>query len=698
MNGKDLLKHRINLYAYLGLVVLAGFWMMDGITVYRQPASAISSTAVTEAKPATGRVFILLLDSLRYETAISAELMPHLSALRSRAVWAEVKPSYNAITVPCLRAAFTGRDEVSVLSFVQNFLHGDAAIESFFSQFAATGRHTSAFSDGSFLQFGPVITPSFTTNLAIHSAGVEDYDDQAVARALALFHEKQQEIVIVHVRYTDYAAHQYGVGGPNYARDFRRADRLVAMADASVQGGDTLIVMGDHGHAIDGSHSLGQDIPTFALYRGPRFKLGLDLGTINIMSHRWFLSELFALPLPHAGYMGGKYPAAFANTPVDIGSGIDLSVPTAQPTPFGLWLYFGALMVLGVGLLWPDHAPWMRARSAYAWAWLALPVAAAPTPWNAWLGAPLTLFIFGGLLRSKNLKAWLITGGAVVIAMGWHYWGQVLASVRPRLELITDGQLAFGWLATGVVVALFATRGNRRWLIAGLAIGAGFLTLPTNYRYGFTGLMVPLLWIWLVAYTASLVREKRLQTWPAIGWAAGSLLLIFCFTQSFVGLHTTHYIFRHFVPITSLGLIDNPLIIERAVLAKIIIFFPVWPRRWLLIFVRLALIAVLFQVQWRNWEPGAFESLLIIAMLLAGWFALRKSDGDLAHALGLGLLFFLFAYCVRPIRETYAWADCVFAGLMLASRWLRRFPQPENARADFAVLGAVPLSPPVFSA
>jgi len=687
MTGREWLRRRGNVYAFLGLLVLAGFWMMDGITVYRPSASSTAAPAEPAAKPA-GRVFVLLLDSLRYETAISPAMMPSLAALRARAVWARVRPSYNAVTVPCLRAAFTGRDEVSVLGFVRNLLHGDEMIESFFSQFAAAGRHTAAFSDGSFRQFGPAINPSHTTDLAIHSAGVEDYDDQAVARALALFREGGHEIVIVHVRYSDYAGHQYGVGAPDYVRDFQRVDRLVALADAAVPEADTLVVMGDHGHSPDGSHSLGQDVPTLALYRGPRFKQGFALGTIDIMSHRWFFSELFGLPLPAEGYMGGRYPEVFAGTPA-VPDKIDLTRPVSRPVPGLLWIYFGTLAVLGAGLLWPERAPWMRTRGAAGWVWLALPAAVLPLPWNAWLGAPLALAILGRLLLGQTWRVWLGAAAAVTVAVGWHWWGRLLAAGRERLETLTAAELALGWLVIGLIVALVATRENRRGLIAAVGLGAGFLALPTNYRYGFTGLMVPLFWVWLVGYAASLVREGRLRTWEALGWAAGSLLLIFGFTQSFAGLQTTHFIFRRFVPVTTLGFIDNPLLAERAVLAKLIIFFPAWPRRWLPVLVKLALIALLFQVQWRHWDPGAAGSALLCAGLFGGWLALRRRDGELSGAFGLALLFFLFAYCVRPVRENYAWADCFFAGLLLATRWLRRFPQPENAAADYTVLGAV---------
>lgn len=683
----------VNAYAYIGLLVLAMFWMMDGITVYRPPASAVKSAPAPAAVGADtpkreGRVFILLLDSLRFETALNAEWMPHLTALREEGAWAEVKASYNAITVPCLRAAFTGRDEVSVLSFVDNFLHKNAHLESLFSQMTDAGLRVAAFSDGSFEQFGASINPSITTKLDIHDAGVEDYDDQAVARALTMFHDDRPDLVIAHVRYTDYAAHQYAVGNPGYIRDFQRADQLVAQAAASIQAPDTLVVMGDHGHSIEGAHSLGQDVPTFAVYRGPLFKAGYNLGTINITSHRWWLSEVFGLPLPAEGYMGGRYPAALVGTPT-MDRGGDLGVPEQRQVTAWLWVYLAILAVLGVGLLWPERSPWMQTRGAFAWLWLPLPFAAAPLPWNAWLGAPAGLATFALLLRGRPARDWLIVVGLIVAGCGWHAWGGVLADARELLHGLSREQLACGWMVVGCVIALTATRCNRLWLVGGVAGAVGFLTLPTNYRYGFTGLMVPLLWLWLVAYAASLVREKRLGTLKALAAAVGLGALIFAFTQAYAGTEARYHIFRHFVSLVSFGPIDNEGILWRALLAKIIIFFPALPRRWLPAALKVTLIVVLQQVQWRTWDPNATESALIILGLFGGWLLARRRDDETADAFALGLLFFLFAYCVRPIREFYAFADCMFAGLLFAARWTRRFPQRENMAGDYVVLAMV---------
>jgi hypothetical protein len=693
--GGDFLRRWAATYAYVGLIALAVFWMMDGITVAGRPPDREPAAGPAPARP-TGRVFILLLDSLRYETAIAPELMPHLSRLRSSGVWARVNASYNAITVPCLRAAFTGHDDVSVLGFVQNFLRGDAAIESCFSQFAAAGLRTAAFSDGSFDQFGAAIGPSFTSTLSLHSPGVEDHDDEAVRRALALFHEGTHAMVIVHVRYTDYAAHQYGVGAPGYRRDFQRADRLVALANAAVAPADTLVIMGDHGHSPEGAHTLGQDVPTFALYRGPRFARGHDLGTIPLMSHRWFLSEIFNQPLPATGYMGGRHPAALIDAPGIDGAPGAGTAPAASRAPPLLWIYVALLITLGAGMICPERAPWMSAPGANFAVWLALPPAAAPMPWNAWIGTAAAGAIFVWLLRGQGARGWRVPAVGLAAGLGWHVWGRALAAARNLIHAVTPTQLALGWLAAGAIVVLVANRANRARLVAVVGLAYGFLALPTVHAEGFVAMMVPLLWLWLAAYVASLVREGRLRTRAALGWAAGNLALVFALTQALAGTRAAHFILAGFAPAVPAAPFDRGMLLWFALvwaglIAKILIFFPAWPRRWAPLLARVAIIGILQQMEWRTWLPDAWGSLALMAALLGGWLAARRRDAELAQAFALGLLFFLFVYCVRPVRETYAYADLMLAGLMCAARWLRRFPQPENAAADGAVLGAVAL-------
>ena len=127
---------RVVAYALLLVGVLAGFAALDALTAPVTPASRPAS----EGTSGRGRVFVLLVDSLRYETATGGGFMPHTAALRSRATFARVIPSRDAVTVPSIRAAFTGKDRTKLLGFVANFLKRKAGIPSLFTELDTAGR------------------------------------------------------------------------------------------------------------------------------------------------------------------------------------------------------------------------------------------------------------------------------------------------------------------------------------------------------------------------------------------------------------------------------------------------------------------------------------------------------------------------------------------------------------------------------
>jgi hypothetical protein len=82
---------RLNL-TLLGITILvATFWFTDHIT-NRQPAAPhidpAEVLAKRKAQPSSERVFVYIIDSLRYETATDPAIMPNLYALRAEGVCA----------------------------------------------------------------------------------------------------------------------------------------------------------------------------------------------------------------------------------------------------------------------------------------------------------------------------------------------------------------------------------------------------------------------------------------------------------------------------------------------------------------------------------------------------------------------------------------------------------------------------------
>ena len=272
--------------------VILGLYGLDTLSAPRVPvAAAVPAPAATSgARP---RAFVLLLDSLRYQTVTDPAIMPRTVALRSSAVTARVTPTRDAITVPSIRAAFSGRDSTSLLGFVRNFVKRSTGMESIFTQLAAQGRHAAVFSDGAFDQFGERAFESFANEE--DAQGEWRAQNAALDHALQLFRAGKHDLVVVHVTYTDHTAHELGIADPEYRKRFGQVDEMVARVAAAIPARDTFVLLGDHGHDAAGRHALGLDVPTFALYRGPRQRAGVDLGTISIRDHRYLMGYALGL-------------------------------------------------------------------------------------------------------------------------------------------------------------------------------------------------------------------------------------------------------------------------------------------------------------------------------------------------------------------------------------------------------------------
>ena len=148
-------RRRLQAWALCGAITVGCFATMDLLSA---PQRTERERFVTDAgdryHQGNPRAFVLIADSLRFQTPTATDLMPHLTSMRAAATTARVETVRDAVTVPALRAAFTGRSREQVLGFVRNSLKGDQGIPSLLSQVAETGGRTAIYSDGSFLQFG----------------------------------------------------------------------------------------------------------------------------------------------------------------------------------------------------------------------------------------------------------------------------------------------------------------------------------------------------------------------------------------------------------------------------------------------------------------------------------------------------------------------------------------------------------------
>lgn len=497
-------------------------------TDHRREARGVVVVDDAPSHAGSRRTFVLVIDSLRYRTAMDPERMPYLARLRERGVFAEVKTSNDAVTYPSLRAAFTGRDHVSPFGVLAAYARGDGRMESLFGQARTAGLASHVLSDGSFDQFGDAIT----LREGNHGLGENEPERQraAFAEAISELQSGTEELTVVHMTYSDHAAHAFGVASPSYAFAFHDLDQLVERADLAVPPDATLVVMGDHGHDEKGDHAAGLDVPTFMLYRGPGFAQGLDLGHVAITDHRYFMSHALELPLsPH--YDGGRHPSALvADAPLP--RSYAAATPPITATS-GRWstLDFPASERMSAGLL-------AALIGLAAWAWMlfagrgerdvavrGLTLAAAFAPLAFASLRPVNL-----LLAIALTIAWLVryddratskllvvarASGAMACGLGLAAWGFALAALRPivhepRVEIIERITL----IAAVVGAAVAARYGPMMPAWAALALSA--LSYPTVYRYG-----APVLFahVWLLFLLFLVVGE--LMLWAKSESAAG---------------------------------------------------------------------------------------------------------------------------------------------------------------------------------
>ncbi|HVS51217.1 MAG TPA: alkaline phosphatase family protein [Opitutaceae bacterium] len=685
---------RLN-FTLLGIAICcATFWFTDH-TTNRQPVAPRivpeEVAAQRAANPRRAGVYVLILDSLRYETATNPEIMPHLVALTKDGAYAKVRPGFNSSSAAALRDAFTGRENAAVLAVVSTFLKTDAGVESIFHQLALAGRTSTAHSMGFFKQFGAGVTHE--ADIAYRSS--REVDEANVLDAADELARGDYDFAVGHLNYTDYAAHDWGIFRPEYREAFRRADAFIPRLRARLPADATFIVMGDHGHDETGKHGFGMDVPTFTVYVGPPFRRGCDLGTINLPSHRYLMSHAAGIPLNTDGYTGRFLPQALdlRHDQLEwLKAQAQGARQAAAERTWLVWINLSLLGALWLNLAWREASPLDFSGGGALALWLALAPLLITSAWQPLIGlAALALlgWWLGRRAPPARLARWI--GLPALLGLGFQAWGRVLVLARPALENLSYGALAFFWLAVAAIGAAAATRGRRAkvtWAVFAFAL---LLPHPTNERYGFPATIAPLLLCWLAFYAVSLWRESALRRGEGIVLASAGVGL-FLLAQPFAAVGATSGVFLRWRSLLPALDVDNiPHLVLLAFLAKAVIFFPRWPgiARVLL---GAALIVLLELIEGRVWVPNAYLMIGLMSAFLVAWLGLGvrlgRPEGRMARIV---FWFLLYYYSVALTPRNFLEIGCLIGALVLAARIAARFPQRENIRADYLALAVLGL-------
>jgi hypothetical protein len=647
---------RVAAYGLLLAVVLGTFAALDALTapIGRPPAPVASGGS------GRGRVFVLLIDSLRYETATGGGFMPHTANLRARATFARVVPSRDAVTVPSVRAAFTGQDRAKLLGFVANFLKRNASVPSLFTQLDAAGRRAAVFSDNAFHQFGDAGLDSFSNG----DDGPSEVRDQNATAGVAVekYRAGGYDLCVMHVTYTDHTAHEVGISDPLYRRSFASADALVAELDQRIPATDTLVVMGDHGHDATGRHALGLDVPTFALYRGPLFRAGLDLGTISIRDHRYLMGWGLGLPLV-ADYDAGRHPEA-------------LVAAGPLPEDYRQRADPGGEARESVGVPPERRVPYYLMIAALALVFVA---------WARGIGAPLGV----------PGAAALVAGGAVFCVMG-----QAFPGLRPQIHEPFFATLAAAWCVLWSLAAFVAWSKRDERPGWALAIAPLFLLFPTVYRYGAPASMGPVWMGWAACAVAAAPRafapgNEAGHKDAGPRWPVASLVGLILLLLPFGAAEASNFRFDEWRLWSVLALPQGWVVL--AFFAKAIVFVrPDLDRRCHA--AALGAIGMVTLVE-QGHLPAAAELGLAVALLAGAAILGRRaapapargaaaalSDAHLVRVgLVAGLLVLLHALTHAP-KEACFWLDCLLGAIVLSGRLVRQAVKPRARALAYAIL------------
>lgn len=686
---------RLNVALLTIAIFCATFWFTDRTTNQHPRAPHIDPAQVAAARAARAerpRVFVLILDSLRYDTAMNAELMPHLAALRAEGVYARVDPGFNSSSAAAIRDMFTGRENAAVLAVVSTFLKTDAGIESIFHQLSLAGIATAAYGQDFFLQFGSGLTHQ-SIRLAAGSRLTRDTEEENSLAGVAALGRGEFDFVVGHVSYTDYAAHDFGISKAAYREAFRRADGFVARVRAALPPDATFVVLGDHGHDEQGKHGFGMEVPTFAVYVGAPFRRGRDIGPINLPSHRFLMSQAAGVPLNTEGYTGRFLPEALDGTHAGMKwLEAQAQAARARQRTWLVWFQISLLGALCLNLYCRGRSPLNFDGPRALLPWLGAVPLLLTRSWAPWLGLLVLAGIAVLLGRGvpwKRLGWWVAV--PALAGLGFQAWGRVLVATKPALQHLPAGAFTVAWLVVTLAAAAAATSTRRSWVM-GIVMGVPLLLLhPTNEIFGFPAALAPLLLCWFLVYAVARWREGALAGPLALrlGLAgAGLFLLAQPFWQSeavrgnFVAWHAL---------VPGLGLDNLPYFVGLAFLAKAVIFFPRWPG-WTGVALGAGLAWMLVMREARVWLPNTREQLALMAACLAGgWLLGIRRQRPEGRMLLLTFWFLLYYHWILLTPRNYLEIGCLLGALTLCARVAAWDPRPENRRFDYLALAVLGL-------
>jgi hypothetical protein len=246
------------------VIVASYFWatsLMNSLYAYRSPLRDSAPTpGEASGTPITRSLVIVLIDALRYDTALNQDVMPYLNQLRADGASALMHSRPPSYSEPGYTVLLTGAwpdisdgpainlDYADIPEFTQDDIFSAAHLSGLLTAISA------------FNWFEKLI-PQEAVSASFYTAGEDQVADREVTdAALPWLGDGMYDLVLIHLDQVDYACHhEGGPVDPRWDAAATQVDGLLKEIVSSMDlEQDTLLVLSDHGQIDQGGHG-GQD-------------------------------------------------------------------------------------------------------------------------------------------------------------------------------------------------------------------------------------------------------------------------------------------------------------------------------------------------------------------------------------------------------------------------------------------------------
>jgi hypothetical protein len=288
-----------------GVVIVGYQWAMSMIGSLYDYRSPIKDTAPAVlpplGNPATGRLVFILVDGLRKDTALDAEVMPNLAGLRDVGASASIHSEAPSYSEPAYTTLLTGASPEISDGPVINLDYEEIPLFTQDNLFSAAHRAGLRTAISGYYWFEKLV-PQSDVDLRFYTPGEDQTADEAVlAAALPWLRDRSAELLLVHLDQVDYAGHhEGGARDPRWNEAAKRVDDMIGEVSKELDlSRDTILVLSDHGHIGIGGHG-GQDTDVLVqplVLAGKGIKPG-GFGDINQVDIAPTLAALLGTAVP----------------------------------------------------------------------------------------------------------------------------------------------------------------------------------------------------------------------------------------------------------------------------------------------------------------------------------------------------------------------------------------------------------------